>query len=159
MAIYEIYASGDPEQARFVRDRGAIIALVFPAAWLAWHRLWYALAIYLCVAFFFFAISPTQWATIATLFSFVPGLYLFLEGPNLLAAKYRSAGLHFVDVVEAESLETAELKWFIKQPVSALTRIQPVSGLSGHPLIRPPSGPGIVGPGGDRPDFGLFAEE
>lgn len=152
MAIYEIYASGDPGQVRFVRDRGTVIALVFPAVWLAWHRLWYALVIYLCVAFLFFALGSTHWASIAALFSFIPGLYLFLEGPNLLAAKYRNAGFHFVDVVEADSLESAELTWFLKHPVSASAKDKPVPASPGQTPIRSPSGV-------DRPDFGLFAEE
>ena len=153
MAIYEIYASGGPGQVRFVRDRGNVIALVFPAVWLAWHRLWYALAIYLCVAFFFFALGSTHWASITALFSFIPGLYLFLEGPNLLAMKCRKAGYQFIDVMEADSLEAAELKWFVKHPVSAAAGNKPESGVSGNvPPLRSPSGV-------DRPDFGLFAEE
>ena len=152
MAIYEIYASGDPQEVRLVRDRGAFIALVLPAVWLAWHRLWYPLAIYLCIAFFFFAAGTTHWASIAALFSFIPGLYLFLEGPNLLAAKCRNAGFQFVDVVDADNLEAAELKWFLKHPVSALPVSRPHSAVSGLAPLRLPAGV-------DRPDFGLFAEE
>lgn len=154
MAIYEIYANNNREQTRFVRDKGAFLALVFPVIWLAWNRLWFALVVYLCFAGFFLAIGNTSWAVIAGIFSFLPGLYLFLEGPVLLAQKHQRDGLQLVDVIDADSFAAAELKWFSK----------PASQNSPKFVTDPTIGPGVATPlisksVTDRPEFGLFAEE
>ena len=151
MAIYEIYASNNPELTRFVRDKNSIIALIFPAIWLAWNRLWFGLAIYLTIAFFFFAISTTSWAVIAGAFSFIPGLYLFLEGSNLLASKHQGSGLNFKGVIEADSFESAELKWFSKPENCEVAEVAQVQ----VPLAHVPAQKSVS----EKADFGLFAEE
>lgn len=151
MAIYEIYALNNPELTRFVRDKGSLIALVLPAVWLAWNRLWFGLAIYLCIAFFFFAMGNTQWAVIAGAFSFIPGLYLFLEGPNLLAAKHQRSGLNLMGVMEADSFESAELKWF--------SQIEAHSTADAAPMLKHQSFNPTPRSVTDQAEFGLFAEE
>jgi hypothetical protein len=154
MAIFEVYASNNPELTRFVKDKGSIIALILPAFWLAWNRLWFALIIYLCVAFFFFAIGNTQWAMIVSVFSFIPGLYLFLEGPCLLAAKFERSGLKLAGVIEAGDMDSAELKWFAKTNIDERPAIAEAEkgrvSKPFHPVLRPVT---------DKAEFGLFAED
>ncbi len=83
-----------------------------PIAWLVWNRLWYAVAVYALFTLFVFTLGQTGWAASTAAISFLPGLYLFLEGRNLIAGKLRRSGWVLNDVFEAGNLAYEELKFF-----------------------------------------------
>ena len=114
MAIIEVYTNEQNGEVEFVGERPSIIALIIPAAWLIWHRLWYELIAYGLVAVSLGALSTTAWALPAALLSFLPGLYLYLEGQNLVTAKLERQGYSLAAIQESDNRESAELWWFAK---------------------------------------------
>lgn len=159
MAIYEVYVpdrsagAHRAESARFLKDRVSILALILPLVWLAWHRLWLAFAAYFVFSTVLTGFGATSYAPTVIAFSFLPGIYLLLEGHNLIAGKWESQGYQMIDLVEAESVESAELRWLARQNLSAS-------------VASPVEGPVTAGPASvwqkqkdDSPNFGLFAED
>jgi hypothetical protein len=168
MASFEVYIPTAPtiasslpleskqwEQAEFVRDHPAILALIFPFFWLIWHRLWFYASIYMLVSIFFFSIGQTDWVLWTVGLSIIPGIYVFLEGSTLLARQFVSKGYSLVDIIEAENLEAAEYFWFGREKPGntekndALTRSKDF-----HPTGLPNPSHTVD----DKPSFGLFAE-
>ena len=121
MAVYSIYLPPDigtsvldKDRARavFLPDTRSVWALIIPAVWLAWNRLWLPLAVYIAIAMAFVVIA-NQWnAQLALLLSGLPGLYLFLEGNELIRLKHEREGWLFDGVLEAPDRPTAELRYF-----------------------------------------------
>ena len=119
MAIYEVYISPNfkpnsqtESGIKFVRDHTSVFALIVPIIWLIWNRLWLALAIYIVfMAVMIFSVD-TKYGLVLSAISFIPALYLFLEGSALISADLRTKGWKMVGVVEANDRESAELKWF-----------------------------------------------
>lgn len=152
MAIYEIYEPvmpGSPAQRAqatvFVRDGSYFWALILPFFWLAWHRLWLGLAAYLVFAALL-SLAIRYGHDSFGILSFLPGLYLFLEGSRLIAAAARRRGLAFAGVVEGGNSEEAERRWF-------QARIA-------HPKVaRPPAAnpPAIDTGNPGTPEFGIFS--
>lgn len=167
MAIYQVFlptssdggaaslsTSARLDEAQFVRDRGAVIALLVPFLWLVWHRLWFGFAVYCLFAFFLAGIGQTDWAILTVGLSFLPGLYVFLEGTNLIAAKLTRKGWELFDLVEADSLADAEYRFYRRHEMERDAmqqdgsrredgRLQPV-------VYRAPKNHGT--------EFGMFAE-
>lgn len=102
----------DAERIRFVPERPSLLALIFPAIWLLWHRLWYAFAVYILIAAMAAVLSRWTGSTPVALLGSLPGLYLFLEGRQLLRGRLERAGWRFAGVVEADSLQEADLRYF-----------------------------------------------
>ena len=88
MAIFEVYELEmfEPSQskpaslARFARDKVSVIALILPGIWLLYHRLWIEFGLYLVFSALLFAISITPYSPAVMALTFLPGVYLFLEG-------------------------------------------------------------------------------
>ncbi|MGB7335834.1 MAG: DUF2628 domain-containing protein [Salaquimonas sp.] len=156
MAIFEIYQNGNGSQVEFERDKTPIWALIVPAIWLFYHRLWYVLGVYLIISIAIASLANTQWSVVAGILSFIPGIYVFLEGQNFLASKLERAGLMLVDLVEADNLENAELKWFSRQ-----TETMPLNRENSTELQSPPKTvwPKTNSKPDDNPEFGLFATD
>ena len=76
-----------------------------------YHRLWFWLAVYLLTAFFINGLGLTNLAAAAALLSFLPGLFIYLEGPNLIAARNEFHGWTLAGVLEADSEDTARHRW------------------------------------------------
>jgi len=159
MAIFEVYADERSdnetraEGVRFLKDRVSIFALIVPLIWLLWHRLWLALAAYLVFSAAIAGLGATSYASAVIALSFLPGVYLLLEGHNLIADKWEAQGYQLVDLVEADSVENAELRWLARQEISAVGT---------RPTITPePAASRKVWPPikDDRPEFGLFSED
>lgn len=164
MTIYEAYLSPGTQQesaeggllhpdrldhVRLLPDKKSVFALVFPALWLVWNRLWFELIVYMIFVTAIAVLGTTSFAQLAGIISIVPGLYLLLEGNRLIAAKMERAGWQLADVIDAENLESAEMRFFSKRGASA-NKPQ----ISNKPLLPQPSKlPN------DRPDFGLFSED
>lgn len=137
------------EQARVLPESFTWTALLFGGFWLLLKRLW--------LVFFVYALA---WAGIVYLqrqfgFSFaavslshlVLGLFLGLEGQNLIARKLTRKGWRLVDVVEAVDLSSAERRFFER----ALPEGAPPRALT------PAAAPARFA-GGPSPVIGLFPE-
>lgn len=121
MAVYSIYLPPDigdrvldADRARviFLPDTKSLWALIIPAIWLMWNRLWLPFALYMVVLMTILTLG-NQWnLQLAFLLSGLPGLYLFLEGNELVRLKFEREGWLFDGILEAPDEETAELRYF-----------------------------------------------
>lgn len=163
MAVYEVYippagskVGNSAANARYVADRVSVLALIFPFIWLLWHRLWFWLAVYLLVAFFLSTLGTTNLAILGAALTFLPGLYVYLEGPNMIAGKLEYQGWQLAGLVEAANEDAAAARWLERMGTTpqaaspARTSETPVPPASAN--WRPASAT-------DRPEFGLFAED
>jgi hypothetical protein len=134
MTVYSIYLP--PEESsqhaasdfRLVPDSKSPWALIMPVAWLAYHRLWLALLAYLvfsALVLLFLSWTPhLAWLYLSAL----PGLYLLLEGQELVSARLERLGWRFAGIVEAQSVEDAEIRWATSGSLQhAETTTKPVS--------------------------------
>ena len=114
MTIYTVHlpADGASEKARMTSEAPALLALVFPAFWLLWHRLWFALVVYLLLAAIFSLAAEWTGSVALGVVAFLPGIFLFFEGRQLLRARLERKGWRFAGVVDAGSVETADLRYF-----------------------------------------------
>ncbi|MCB1386655.1 MAG: DUF2628 domain-containing protein [Nitratireductor sp.] len=168
MAVYEIYlppgASHDRarqtgmENARAVADSASLVALFLPFLWLLWHRLWFWLAAYLLTVLFFNGLALTDFATAGAVLSLLPGIWVYLEGPNMIAQKLELAGWNLAGMIEAGSADSALLHWMEGSGASVAP-----SGFTqpARPLM--PAAPGASlawdRARGNQPVFGLFADD
>ncbi len=153
MAIFEIYSSENRETVEFVSDKKPLLALILPALWLFWNNLWFAFAIYMLITILFAGLSSTDWSIVVALISFVPGVFVFLEGNNWKAAKFERIGLQFAGLVEADNYEAAELRWFSNQPIAPLAAQDVL--MSSSKLKSPLK----INSENDMPEFGVFASD
>ncbi|MEZ5872984.1 MAG: DUF2628 domain-containing protein [Nitratireductor sp.] len=115
MATYTVHTppgEQGEEKLRFLSDGVSVLALIVPAIWLLWHRLWFVFIAYLLVAASLAVYGVMASDPSATVLSAIPGLYLFLEGNQLRRRKLEQSGWTQEGVVEASSLDEAELRWF-----------------------------------------------
>lgn len=131
MTVYHVYippevinpdfiSKGDAARVKFLPDNKMIWALIFPPIWLIWHRLWLPLMIYALAVSIIVVIAFRTSEQLGTLLSILPGLYLLLEGSELIRMKHERDGWQFVGIIEAPDLSTAELRYFSGQnPASA----------------------------------------
>jgi hypothetical protein len=92
---------------RAVRERSGAFAFLFPGLWLALHRLWFIFAVYVLLAIVWVAGLYTQYAGEVILIGFLPGLYVWLEGSQLLRSQMAQQGYDIVDLVDAPDEDTA----------------------------------------------------
>lgn len=122
MTTYTVYLppkdalENQAEDFRLVPDAKAPFAILFPPFWLAWHRLWLPLMAYavVMVAIFLLAISFPSFAL--SYLSILPGLYLLLEGYELIRKKLINNGWQYAGIVEASNKEEAEIRFIVASP-------------------------------------------
>ncbi|WP_332688241.1 DUF2628 domain-containing protein [Bosea sp. (in: a-proteobacteria)] len=137
------------EQARVLPESFTWSAFLFGGVWLLLKRLWLAFLLY-----------GLAWGSLVYLqrqfgFSFAAvwlshlalGLFLGLEGQNLIARKLMRKGWRLVDVVEAPDLSSAERRFF--------ERTLP-AGATPRPFV--PTAAPTRFTGGPSPVIGLFPE-
>ena len=156
MATYTVHLppAGQPERTalervRFIKDAGSLPALVFPALWLLFQRLWYGLVVYLLIALCFAILSRVVGNQALNLLSILPAIYLFLEGGELVRARLVRSGWRFAGVVEAGSLAEAEERWFKAHPPAE--RPAPAAAPAWSVATVP-----AAGPSGAEPSIGIF---
>lgn len=119
MAIFSVYlppehaGKSDAENFRLLKDSKAPLALIFPPFWLAWHRLWVELIIYAAVAIAISLLAAWQPLPPVLYLSAIPGLYLLLEGNELVRRKLERDGWTFAGVVDAHNRDEAEIKFMV----------------------------------------------
>ena len=92
--------AGDIGEAVAIPEGKAPWALIAPPFWLAWHRLWWALTVYLLVTAIGLSLLATPLAPAALLLGGLPGIFLLLEGHQLRRNKLERLGWQFVGVAE-----------------------------------------------------------
>ena len=102
------------EKARLLPERFVWSGLYFGVLWLLGKRLWLATLLAACVyAGLFYARSRFGLSNGAIFFSHLAiGLFVALEGNNLVARKLARKGWRLADVVEARTLPEAERRYF-----------------------------------------------
>ncbi|MEM9332473.1 MAG: DUF2628 domain-containing protein [Pseudomonadota bacterium] len=117
MATFSVYLPpedriGDPiDHFVLVRDGKSPLALVFPPFWLAWHGLWLELLAYIVAALAILLLMIWQPGAPAGYLSALPGLYLLLEGTELVRGKYERQGWHYDGIIEGENRDEAEIRY------------------------------------------------
>lgn len=129
MAIYSVYlppearndasvpsmSDKDIDRVVFLPDGKALLALIAPAIWLIWQRLWMVLAFYVLAMSVLAALVEFGNPQLASFLSVLPGLFLFLEGREMVHRRYERQGWRFDGVIEAGDEKTAELRYFSEQ--------------------------------------------
>jgi len=142
-------AKAASQDARMIADAPALLALVFPALWLLWHRLWFALIAYLMIAGIVSLIARLLGVDALDGLMLLPGLYLFLEGRQLLRARLERKGWRLAGVVEAANAEEADIRWFSGETEAAAPPKPPVIA-SASPVPPPTTG--------TEPSIGIFGQ-
>ncbi|MEO0909045.1 MAG: DUF2628 domain-containing protein [Pseudomonadota bacterium] len=139
MTTYSVYLPPiedvEPAAERFklVPDKKAVWAIIAPPIWLALHRLWLPLLAYVVFMLALALLGAWQPHVAVLYLSGLPGLYLLLEGFELVRDKLERHGWRYVGVVEAENAEDAEIKYLMEGDTSRLeTAPAPTRALSGH---------------------------
>ena len=159
MAFYTVMipppGSGGPrdqiERARLLPERFSWSALLLTGLWLLGKRLWLATFLFaLLWAALFYAGSRFGLSGSAFLLAYLAiGLFLGLEGQNLILRKLTRQGWRLADVVEARTLGEAERRYFERA----------LAGEAAPPRAAPPPPPQTrPQPSGPAPIIGLFPE-
>ena len=117
MATYLAYLppagwTGDRrDDFKLVRDGKNPLALIFPPFWLAWHRLWLELLVYAVITFAIILLAIWQPGAPVMYLSAVPGLYLLLEGDELIRRNLERFGWQYSGVIEGDTREEAEIRF------------------------------------------------
>lgn len=141
-------ATGTPrtETVTAIAEAAAAWALVAPPLWLVWHRLWFALAVYLLIGALVLAGLFTPYWPAALLLAGLPAFYLFLEGNQLRRHALERSGAQMMGVVDAPDADVAVARFLAEHGVEEE---------AAPPAARPAPPAGMRG---DPPAFGLFAE-
>jgi len=121
------------ESAVFVRDGFHFFGFIAPLLWLLWHRLWLEAAMTFAATLALAAAS--EWAGLtfaAPLLPLLISLYVGLEGGALRIAALRRAGWRQWGVIEADSIEDAEMRYLFAaeaddEPTPAAVAISPAT--------------------------------
>jgi Protein of unknown function (DUF2628) len=111
------------EQAVFIRDAFAPLAVVLPVVWLLWHKLWIEAGVALIAMLG--ATAALEWlglAPLAGLAAFLIGLYVALEGSALRIFAARRRGFAEKAVIDAASEADAEEHHLLTRPAVITTR-------------------------------------
>ena len=117
MAAYRVFEfpNAMPEQVQdgrnveLIRDGFSFLAVLFPAVWLLWNRVWFGFGFYVALILVFILASELINPLIGVFLNSLLGLYLGFEGTNWRAKKYLGNGWQEVDVVLASNYEEAEM--------------------------------------------------
>lgn len=101
------------ENFLLIPDAKATLALFFPPFWLIWHRLWLPLMVYFCVIIAIMLLAFTSPGIAVSYLSILPGLYLLLEGYELVRKNLENKGWQFAGIVEGENKEEAEIRFIV----------------------------------------------
>jgi hypothetical protein len=142
-------ALADAERVVFLREKFSWPALFLGPFWLAWRRLWLALALWL-LAFFALGVAMVLLKLDNSMMSaayFVPSLIAAFEATALRRRKLLSKGMREAGVVIAQDIEIAERRFFADWAKRAATA----------PAERPAAA-GSVLPLAPSPVLGLFPQ-
>lgn len=138
------------ESIRFVKEGIAWWALVFPAVWLFYHRLWIVLIAYLVLVFaiaagFQAAGAPEPVGGIVTM---AVSVLLALEGNDLRRWTLARKGFQLVDVTTGRDMEECERRFFEGWLPGQGRVVPPSAALTETPAAQPKGaagGDGVIG--------------
>lgn len=142
MTTYSAYlppshASGNPQDGfRVIADAKAPFALIFPPFWLAWHRLWLELLVYVAISFAVFWFGSQFPNPATSILSLLPGLYLMLEGSELIRANLERRGWQYSGIIQAANREEAEIRFLLerKEELDYSAPVTPAKSLLRSPM-------------------------
>jgi len=120
-----------------VPDTKATLALFFPPFWLIWHKLWLPLMVYFCVIVAIMLLAFTSPGIAVSYLSILPGLYLLLEGYELVRKNLESKGWQFAGIVEGENKEEAEIRFIVNHEDVFTVQKPLVSNLQKPVALKP----------------------
>ena len=123
-------------------------ALIVPPIWLAMKRLWWPLAFYALYWVFCMALLATPLALAVPLVIGLPGIYLMLEGWELVRRKLELDGMTLLDLVDASGEQEA---------IGRFLAIEPKPGIINQPLHPQTSYQLSSGSEETAPTFGMFS--
>lgn len=101
------------ERVEFVRDGFSIVAFFLPFVWLAWHRLWIEAILVFALALLLGVLGETTaWGAALSPLMTLLGLYVAVDGAALRIAALTRRGWTESGVVEADSRDDADMRWF-----------------------------------------------
>ncbi|MBV2142047.1 DUF2628 domain-containing protein [Falsochrobactrum sp. TDYN1] len=112
------------ENTVFVRDGFYVLALVLPVLWLLLQRLWFeAFAVFGLTILLGLAGSMLGISNAVPLLTLLFSFFVAVEGVNWKIAKLRRQGFTQKAVIDAASLEEAEIRYFhgLENPAPAAT--------------------------------------
>jgi len=119
MTSYTVYlppeelSENREETFRLIPDSKAPLALIFPPFWLAWYRLWLPLMVYFVAIVAIMMLVFTSPSVAVSYLSILPGLYLLLEGYELVRNDLENKGWQYAGIVEAENREEADIRFLL----------------------------------------------
>ncbi len=150
MAIYVVMEPPGPTGSEvetgavFVRDAFAFLAFLLPPLWLLWHRLWIEAVLAFAVATALTALGEIAGFGLAGgALSLLVSLYVGLEGAALRLYALRRRGWHEWGVVEAASLDDAEIRYLDGEEPSAAAAVETRPAVATLPM---PGRPAASGP-------------
>ncbi len=144
MTTYSVYLppedsmDNSEEGLRLVPDTKATLALFFPPFWLAWHKLWLPLMVYFVVIFAIIILAFTSPSIAVSYLSILPGLYLLLEGYELVRKNLENTGWRYAGIVEGENIEEAEIRFLVNSG-DAISETKPSFHNEQNPVLLKPS--------------------
>jgi hypothetical protein len=122
MAVYSVHSrdgASDVADAAFVRDGFSFGAFLFGPLWLARHRLWTVLLVWIALWLVLFAAAALNlWTAAAAMTALLLlNALLGFEANSLLEARLAKRGAALIDVVAAPALEEAQSVFFARYPL------------------------------------------
>lgn len=143
MAIYSVHAGKPgkgPESIAFVREGFSFPAFILTFIWALWNRMWMAAAVLFAaqVAIGLIGMQLGSNQPIASWVAFAIAVIFGFEAKALKVKSLEAAGQPQIGIVEAETLEEAEMKFFAEgRGDIAFTSAAPVSYAPQHTQSDP----------------------
>ena len=140
----------DAERVVFLREKFSWPALFFGPFWLAWHRLWLVLLLWIAALFALgMLVASLKLNETAMLAAFaVPSLIIAFEATAIRRRKFLRKGMRDAGVVIAQDIEIAERRFYADWAKRA----------GAAPAERPALPPGSVPPLAPSAVLGLFPQ-
>lgn len=133
-----------------IPESNAKWAWILPPLWLARHRLWFALTVYILIGAVVLGLLFTRFLPAALLLAGIPAFYLYLEGNQLRRWSLERGGSVLLGIVDASSAEAAVGKYAADQAIHAPSADSRPTGQSDQRRF--------YGRGSQAPSFGFFPE-
>jgi hypothetical protein len=119
MAVYVVMEppgrSGKADATTFVRDGFSWPGFLVSPLWLAWHRLWVEAALaFVAIGILSMLGEKLGLGLAGSLLSLLVSVYVGLEGQGLRIAALRRRGWHQWGVVEADTLDDADIRYTLE---------------------------------------------
>jgi hypothetical protein len=126
----------DAESILLVRDGFSLFAFFLPALWLVWHRLWIEAAFAFAATVGLVALANLAGFGVTVAIALLVSLFAGLEGAALRIAALRRRGWREFGIIESDSEDDAETRYFLENCASPDTKLAPVMTASAQAATR-----------------------